>query len=303
LGAGAKTMQLTWLDRTGKKLDTVGEPGEIANPVLSPDGKRVLVTIRDPATKTRDIWIMDLARVTTSRFDPAEDYNPIWSPEGVYVVFSSSRKGKKDIYRKRADGVGGEEELFAKGADKGVDSISPDGKYVLYNEIVPAKPISIWVLPLTGERKPVRFAGEPFYANLWPVFAQRPLDRLHVQRIGPAPGVRAERAGIGHAPGEMAGFQRGRFDAAMAPRRQGAVFSGGRQADGHAGEDRRHVVRIRYSCRLIRHPPGCSCAITSRPALTASADGQRFLFAWPKDSDNAGQVHVMLNWPALLKRP
>jgi hypothetical protein len=43
--------------------------------------------------------------------------------------------------------------------------------------------------------------------------------------------------------------------------------------------------------------------VSLRNHFTVSADGQRFLFAWPKDFDTAGQVHVLLNWPALLKKP
>jgi Tol biopolymer transport system component len=167
LGAAARIMQLTWFDRSGKKLDTAGEPGEIANPVLAPDGKRVLIAIRDPATKTRDVWILDLARGVNSRltFDPAEDLNPVWSPDGAYVVFSSSRKGHKDLYRKRADGTGGEEELLASDVDKNVDSLSPDGKYLLYNTTGTNKPVSTWALPLSGDHKPVLIAGDRYVAT------------------------------------------------------------------------------------------------------------------------------------------
>ena len=162
-GSSRKVAQLTWFDRTGKILEKIGEPGEIANPVLSPDGKRVLITIRDPVARTRDIWIMNLERGTKSRltFDAAEDYNPVWSSDGAYVVFSSSRKGKHDIYRKRADGVGGEEELLASDLDKSVDSLSPDGKFVLYNIIEAGKPISIWELPLGADHKPVPIVAGP----------------------------------------------------------------------------------------------------------------------------------------------
>ncbi|MBL8207762.1 MAG: PD40 domain-containing protein [Blastocatellia bacterium] len=42
------TRQLTWLDRTGKPLGTVGPVGEYESPSLSPDGKRVAVGRRDP---------------------------------------------------------------------------------------------------------------------------------------------------------------------------------------------------------------------------------------------------------------
>ena len=43
--------------------------------------------------------------------------------------------------------------------------------------------------------------------------------------------------------------------------------------------------------------------VSLRNHFTISSDGQRFLFAWPKDVDTTGQVHVLLNWPALLKKP
>jgi hypothetical protein len=43
--------------------------------------------------------------------------------------------------------------------------------------------------------------------------------------------------------------------------------------------------------------------VSLRNHFTPSADGQRFLFAWPTESGAAGQVHVLLNWPSLLKKP
>ena len=43
--------------------------------------------------------------------------------------------------------------------------------------------------------------------------------------------------------------------------------------------------------------------VSLRNHFTASADGQRFLFAWAKETDDAGQTYVVLDWPALLKKP
>jgi Tol biopolymer transport system component len=48
---------LVWFDRTGRRLGTLGEPGDYSNPALSPDGKRLAVARRDPKTATRDIWL------------------------------------------------------------------------------------------------------------------------------------------------------------------------------------------------------------------------------------------------------
>ena len=75
---------LQWFDRSGKSLGVVGETAEYSNPALSPDDSRLAVCIRDPRTKTRDIWIFDLVRGTQTLLtsDPADDIDPIWSPDG-----------------------------------------------------------------------------------------------------------------------------------------------------------------------------------------------------------------------------
>ena len=151
--------QLQWLDRNGKKLSPVGEPANYTQPNLSPDDSKLAVAIRDPQTKTRDIWIFDLKRGTKTRltFDPADDFNPVWSPDGTRIAFTSDRAGQRDIYVKPADGSGQEELLLGeKGTAKHAEDWSRDGKYFLYNYTVP-NPSHLYVLPLTGDRKPVPF--------------------------------------------------------------------------------------------------------------------------------------------------
>jgi hypothetical protein len=68
--------QLAWLDRGGKVLETVGEKGDQTQVTLSPDGARVALSVLDPARRTRDIWIHDLARNLRTRFtfEAGEDW-------------------------------------------------------------------------------------------------------------------------------------------------------------------------------------------------------------------------------------
>ena len=51
---------LTWMDRKGNHVGSVGEPGSYTNLGLSPDDRQVAVSwARDG---NRDIWVIDVAR-------------------------------------------------------------------------------------------------------------------------------------------------------------------------------------------------------------------------------------------------
>jgi Tol biopolymer transport system component/tRNA A-37 threonylcarbamoyl transferase component Bud32 len=157
--------QLQWFDRSGKKLAVVGEPANYSRPSLSPDNSKLAVCIRDPQTGTRDIWIIDLKRGSMTRltFDPADDFNPVWSPDGTQIAFTSERAGQRDIYLKPADGSGQEVLLLGeKGTPKNVEDWSGDGKYLIYNY---GTPNHLYVLPLAGDSKPVPFVNISFYTS------------------------------------------------------------------------------------------------------------------------------------------
>ena len=150
---------LQWFDRNGKKLTTVGEPADYSNPSLSPDESKLAVCIRDPQTRTRDIWIFDLLRGGKTRltFDPAEDIDPIWSPDGTRIAFTSDRSGQRNIYWKLADGSGPEELLVGgKEYQENVEDWSRDGKYLIYSAPLGGRS-RLEVLPMTGDRKPVTY--------------------------------------------------------------------------------------------------------------------------------------------------
>jgi Tol biopolymer transport system component len=133
-GSGPARTQLAWFDRSGRRLGTVGEPADYSNPAISPDQKMVALGKRDPETKTRDIWVIDLERGTSSRltFDPADDLNPTWSPDGARIAFSSNRKGHRDIYMKPASGVGEEHVLVESEEEKSIEDWSADGQYLVW---------------------------------------------------------------------------------------------------------------------------------------------------------------------------
>ena len=104
--------------------------------------------------------------MTRPTFDPADDLDSVWSPDGTRIAFTSDRLGQRDIYQKPADGSGSEELLLGgKGGAKNVEDWSRDGKYLIYNYLVPSSGAHLYVLPLAGDRKPVPFLNTEFWTE------------------------------------------------------------------------------------------------------------------------------------------
>jgi Tol biopolymer transport system component len=155
--------ELTWLDRSGKKVGTIPATGNFQRPYLSPDEKHLVVEKRDG--NAGDIWLIDLARGTNSRFtfDPADETYPMFSWDGQQVAFTSNRGGKLGLYIKSASGVGNEELIqSAASSDMAVTDWSRDGKVLTYGFVVPNAGYDSWILPMTGDRKPFPILTEKF---------------------------------------------------------------------------------------------------------------------------------------------
>ena len=154
--------QLTWFDREGKPLGTVGPPGGYNSPWLSPDEKRVAFNRQEPQGGGPDIWLIDIARGNLTRFtfDPAGDQSPIWSHDGSRIVFGSDREGVLNLYQKAASGAGNDEALLKSDHPKTANDWSADGKFILYQ--TGGQSTDIWVLPLSGDQKPFPFLQTEF---------------------------------------------------------------------------------------------------------------------------------------------
>ncbi|MGH9937755.1 MAG: hypothetical protein ACREAM_16030, partial [Blastocatellia bacterium] len=151
--------QLTWFDRSGKRLGTVGDSAAHSGPTFSPGEDRLAVAMADPKTKTRDLWTMQPLLGASSRltFDPGDDFNPRWTPDGKWIIFTSTRRGPRNIYRKLADGTGAVEQLLESNESLHVEDISPDGRFLLFNFYLGKAAPDLGVLSLNGERRRAPF--------------------------------------------------------------------------------------------------------------------------------------------------
>jgi eukaryotic-like serine/threonine-protein kinase len=146
--------QLTVLDRQGKTIATIGQPGIFGAMRVSPDRNRLAVVRSDPKTGTNDVWVLDIATGKDIRItnDSHPDNAPVWSPDGKYLAYVSTRESYSSIYRKAADGTGEAEHLFryTPGAFIGLTDWSPDGKYLtFFTGVLLVVPVNTKEDPLT----------------------------------------------------------------------------------------------------------------------------------------------------------
>jgi len=155
--------ELVWLDRTGKRLGTIGKPGAYTVPALSPDEKTIAVTVG--TNPTTDIWLQDLARGVMSRFTfgPGSGSNAVWSPDGTRIAFTSrTGSGAYNIYVKPSSSAGMEELLKAGGFNAFARGWSRDGKFIVSDEVGGGSSADLWLLPIEGDHKPVPYLQTPF---------------------------------------------------------------------------------------------------------------------------------------------
>jgi Tol biopolymer transport system component len=167
--SAAKTAQVSWYDRTGKKLESITKPGDDRTIRLSPDEKKLALSRREGPTQANgDIWILDLLRgALPTRFtsDPEDEVSPVWSPDGSEIVYQDS-KGK--FYRKATNGAGNPEVLLNSDGAR-VWDWSRDGRFIAYDQGTNTAR-DLWVLPLSGDRKPVSFLRTKF-VGIFPRFS------------------------------------------------------------------------------------------------------------------------------------
>ena len=145
---------LTWVDRTGKVIETVGAPGEYRGVDVSRDGRRVAAHTHTGAGG--DVWLFarngEGTRLVAEATGVQDNAHPIFSPDGTKVVYSSLRDGVSGLYIKAVDGSGGEERVHSSGRTVVPMSWSPNGQSIVFWENTGFE----WVLPLAGDRTPVR---------------------------------------------------------------------------------------------------------------------------------------------------
>ena len=110
---GPFVTELVWVDRSGIRQGVAALAGTYFSFSIAPDGRRVAAAQLDPRIGTADIWIFGPGehkiRVTDN---PDWEMNPVWSPDGAYIVYESRRQNRWRLYRRNPTAVLPEEVLL-----------------------------------------------------------------------------------------------------------------------------------------------------------------------------------------------
>jgi serine/threonine protein kinase len=294
--------QLTWFDRAGKRLGTLGETASYSGPALSPDEKRLVVGRWDPRAKSRDLWIMDLFGGAGSRltFEPTDDLNPVWTPDGKWIIFTSGPQGKRRIYRKLVDGIGQMEPMLEVEGDQNVEDLSPDGRFLIFNSrAFQQEGPDLSLLSLTPERKVTSLLTTPtredqalfspdgrwvayrsyesgdseIYVRSFTPNGNGAVSKWRISEGGSQPRWRGD--------GKELFYLRGNILMAVDVKTDGNAFS--------AGAPRRlFSVNIEPEERRNRY--------------VVTKDGQRFLVITLTEATGGSTIAVRLNWMSALSR-
>ncbi len=301
--SGGDQSQLTWFDRTGKRLGTLGESGLGGVPRFSSDEKRVVVSEVGSST-SGDIHIIELARGTSYRFtfDKSFKLFPLWSADDSRILFASNRNGAYDLFQKATNGAGQEELLLTSGFNKYPTDVSPDGRFLLYTQLDPKTGFSIWILPLSGAgAKPVpllqKGTGERNGSfspdGKWITYSSDESGRTEVyarrfamngNTITPSDG----QWQISNNGGSLAIWRRD-----------------GKELFYVSPDSRITAVTVKAGANLeIGVPQSLFGAHFDSPSsrLAVTRDGQRFLMEAPAGENGVAAATVVLNWTRALRQ-
>ncbi len=288
---------LVWEDRN-KVVEPLAAPaGNYSEPRLSPDGRRLAVTI----TRNSDnIWIYDIptGSFTQLTFE-GNNSMPVWMLDGSRVGFASNRAGAVNLFWKQADGSGTDERLTTSEQPQAPCSWSSKIRNLVYVEQSPTTGLDIWSLSINGE------------------FKSRAILQSPSNETGPA--LSPDGHWLAYVSDES-----GRNEVYVIPftsvsgaqaRRQVSTDGGteplwnpeGNEIFYRAG-DRMMVSRVSVAANFQAGPPqvlfegAYDTGRESRPAYD-TAHGRRFLMVRTNDSDSVPTgFDIVLNWYEDLKR-
>jgi DNA-binding winged helix-turn-helix (wHTH) protein/Tol biopolymer transport system component len=152
--SGAKTQELAWFGRDGRRAESVPALKALRSPMFSPDQKQLIAMDGGPR-----MWMVDLERNAATRLEGEGTY-PLWSPEGHRIAFESHNH--LILYVRNIGGAAQDQVVVNDNERKILNDWSSVGNYIVYTSLNPSTKLDLVLLPMTGDQKPVPLLRTPF---------------------------------------------------------------------------------------------------------------------------------------------
>ena len=156
--------QPTLVDREGKEMGKVGEPGIYFFPRFSPDGSKLVLARAGKDSLRFDVWITDLQHNSSSRatFVDSPEVVAAFSPDGNTLAVSANVGGARgELWTQSVSGSGAQETITDTPIWMTLGDWSRDGRY-LFGDVQENKTREdIFFVDLKGDRKLTKFLQSP----------------------------------------------------------------------------------------------------------------------------------------------
>ena len=294
-GLGPATNQLAYFDRTGKNITIVKGSQSVFEGSFSPDASKIAYSSVDQQQRNEDIWVYDIVRSLSTRltFDPKDDTDPIWSPDGKKIIFSSNRSGPYSVYVKNADGTGNEDELLKSPSGLYPTSWSEDGKWIAATTYGNR---NVVVYPANGKGTPIGFVSTSFSEDearfspdgKWLLYGSNESgQREFYVRPFPGPGGKWQVSTEG---GADRAFWRGDGKEIYYYARDGKIMSAEVASTNET-----------FSVGAVK-PLFDASSVGVIAFLNVSPDGKKFLVVYNPVETRSDRLTLVTNWDAELKK-
>ena len=286
--------QFAWFDRSGRRLETVGTPDQrsMANPSLSPDGKRIAFS--RVVGGNWDIWLVDMQGAVSKLTSALSlDFNPVWSPDGGQLFYQSNNAS---IYSRSVTEGTPEQALLNERTMIYPSDVSPNGSVLLYTRAT-GPSTDLWYVPLGAGRTPHPFVQTAFHERdgqfspdgKWVAYQSNASGHFEIY-LQPFPGP-GDRIQVSAGGGQQVRWARS-----------------GSELFYVAGDQRLTAVGVTFgpNGKPVLGPPlslfrtEFDSSFMTRQQYVVSPDGQRFLMNAATDAVDPPSITWILNWKGRL---
>ena len=160
----SKNTQAVAMNAVGQITGAVAlPPGHYESLRIAPDGKRA-VMVKSTSSAESQLWLVDLARggAVPLSTGPGRHDDPVWSPDGTQIVFGGNAEGPMNFFIRTVDDTSPPRLLYRSDVlFKNPVGWSPDGRWVVVNQVDPGTSQDIWLLPMPDAGSLTPFVRSP----------------------------------------------------------------------------------------------------------------------------------------------